>query len=74
MKKRNKLDNLQPFKPIRESALADKPLCVKIDRSIDAAIRAIPNRSEWLRNIIEEAAVKEGIFSNERCINEKDKS
>ncbi|MHC5914705.1 MAG: hypothetical protein ACYTXE_27770 [Nostoc sp.] len=61
MTKRNKLDNLQPLKPIRGVALADQPLCVKIDRDIDAIIRTMPERSTWLREAIETAAVEQGL-------------
>lgn len=61
MKKRNKLDNLQPLKPLREVALAETPLCVKVDREIDKAIRAMPERSAWLRNAIEKTAIEEGL-------------
>jgi hypothetical protein len=61
MKKRNRLDNLQPLKPLRDVALADKPLCVKIDRDIDAIIRTMPERSAWLREAIETAAIEQGL-------------
>jgi hypothetical protein len=63
MKKRNKLDNLQPLKPLREVALAETPLCVKIDRDIDAIIRTLPERSAWLREAIETAAIEQGLVS-----------
>ncbi|MBN3946393.1 MAG: hypothetical protein HWQ38_07840 [Nostoc sp. NMS7] len=63
MKKRNKLDNLQPIKPLREVALAETPLCCKIDRDIDAIIRAMPERSAWLREAIETAAIEQGLVS-----------
>jgi len=61
MKKRNRLDNLQPLKPLRDVALADKPLCCKIDRDIDAIIRTMPERSAWLREAIETAAIEQGL-------------
>ncbi|MBG1259647.1 hypothetical protein [Nostoc commune] len=61
MKKRNKLDNLKPFKPLGEQALAENPLCVKVDPEIDKAIRAMPERSKWLRNAIETAAIEQGL-------------
>ncbi|HYX18375.1 MAG TPA: hypothetical protein VE944_29220 [Nostoc sp.] len=61
MSKRNKLDNLKPIKPMREVALADQPLCVKIDRDIDAIIRTMPERSTWLREAIETAAIEQGL-------------
>lgn len=63
MKKRNRLDNLQPLKPMRGVALANKPLCVKIDPDIDKAIRALPETSAWLRKVIETAAIAEGLVT-----------
>lgn len=63
MSKRNKLDNLQPIKPMRGVALAEQPLCVKVDPEIDKAIRAMPERSAWLRNAIEAAAIEQGLVT-----------
>lgn len=74
MKKRNKLDNLQPLKPIREVALADQPLCVKIDRDIDKAIRAMPERSAWLREAIETAAIEQGLVTLKEDTLESDRT
>jgi hypothetical protein len=55
----NKLDNLQPFKPEGETALASQPLCVKVNREIDAKVRSLPNKSTWLRRVITEAVLRE---------------
>jgi hypothetical protein len=55
----NKLDNLQPFKPEGETALASQPLCVKVNREIDAKVRSLPNKSTWLRRVITEAVQRE---------------
>ncbi|MBD0328270.1 MAG: hypothetical protein ICV68_17765 [Pyrinomonadaceae bacterium] len=74
MKKRTRLDNLQPLKPLREVALADKPLCVKIDRDIDAAIRTMPERSAWLREAIESAAIEQGLVSTKEDATESDRT
>jgi hypothetical protein len=61
MKKRNKLDNLQHLKPMRDVALSNKPLCVKVDKIIYAAIYEMPDRSKWLRDTIESAAIEQGL-------------
>jgi len=53
--------NLKPF-PRGDSTsdpLADNPIQVRLSKSVDAAIRALPNRSEWLRRVISEAAQRE---------------
>jgi hypothetical protein len=55
----NKLDNLQPFKPDGETALAKQPLCVKVDKEIDAKVRSLPDKSTWLRRVITEAVQRE---------------
>lgn len=39
--------------------LAKSALCVKLPMEIDAVIRPMPNRSEWLRRVICEAAKRE---------------
>ncbi len=40
------------------------PLCVKVKPEISAAIRALPNRSEWLRRVITRAAQQELLNSD----------
>ncbi|NJR57281.1 MAG: hypothetical protein HC768_23820 [Acaryochloris sp. CRU_2_0] len=55
----NKLDNLQPFKPLAEEALSSQPLCVKVEKSIDARVRSLPDKSAWLRRVITEAVQRE---------------
>jgi hypothetical protein len=39
--------------------LADKPLCVKLPVDIDAYVRSLPHRSQWIRRVIVEAAKRE---------------
>jgi len=64
MTKRNKLENLKSYKPMRAVALAFKPLCVKVDQDIDQAIRALPQPSTWLRDVIENAAIAQELVKN----------
>jgi len=35
-----------------------KPVCVALPLEIDAIVRSLPNRSDWLRKIITEAVEK----------------
>lgn len=58
----NKLDNLKPFKPIGEKALSHRALSVKVTPELDRAVRSLPDRSAWLRRVIEAAARAEGIY------------
>ncbi len=44
-----------------EQSLAENPLCVKVNPEIDKAIRAMPERSKWLRKAIERVAIEEGL-------------
>jgi hypothetical protein len=46
------------FKP-KPGSYSSVPLSTYVTKDIDAAIRALPNRSEWLRRVITEAAQKE---------------
>ena len=51
------------FKPQGEippgEKLASKMLAVRVTESIDAAVRALPEKSAWLRRVISEAAKRE---------------
>lgn len=42
-----------------------KPLCVKLPPDIDEIVRALPNRSDWMRRVIVEAAQRELIRDSE---------
>jgi hypothetical protein len=55
------LENLKkaPFKPLGETAMSGKPLCVKVPQDIDDWVRALPNSSAWLREVIVAAAKEE---------------
>ena len=51
------------FKPQGElppgARLAKKPLAVKVLEDVDAAVRALPEQSAWLRRVIAEAVERE---------------
>jgi hypothetical protein len=47
------------YAPIGDEPLAGKALSVKVAPDVDALVRSLPNRSEWLRRVITEAAEKE---------------
>jgi hypothetical protein len=55
-------ENLKPYHfKSKGIGLKDKsmPLCVGMPPEIDALIRALPNRSEWMRRVLTEAAQRE---------------
>ena len=60
--KRNKLDNLEPFKPMGDEPLARRPICVKLPNELDKAIRSLPDTSAWIRSVLEAAAREKGIY------------
>jgi hypothetical protein len=62
---KNKLDNLKHFEPMENESLARQPLCVKLPVKVASAIRELPNKSDWLRRVITDAAFKEGLCSDE---------
>ncbi len=51
-------DYLTRFKP-KPDSLASKPVSVFLPKDIDAKVRAIPNRSQWLRETIAEKLSQE---------------
>ena len=55
-------DYLTRFKP-KLNALASQPVSVFLPKDLDAIIRALPNRSHWLRRIIAEAVYEEFLSS-----------
>jgi hypothetical protein len=56
-----KFDHLVPLPRADSSTgpLAASGLIARVEVPIDAAVRALPNRSEWLRRVITEAAQRE---------------
>ncbi|MBC7824755.1 MAG: hypothetical protein H7126_12975 [Candidatus Parcubacteria bacterium] len=52
-------DYLTRFKPSGEEALAEKPVSVFLPKELDQHVRLKPNRAEWLREAIAEAARRE---------------
>ena len=55
-------DYLTRFKP-KLNALASQPVSVFLPKELDAIVRALPNRSHWLRRIIAEAVYEELLSS-----------
>jgi hypothetical protein len=52
-------DNLRPAAQIGEEPLSRENLAVKLPPKIDAVVRALPNRSQWMRRVLVEAAERE---------------
>lgn len=52
-------DYLTRFQSTRDEPLADKPISVVLPKELDAYVRSLPNKSDWLRNAIADAARKE---------------
>ncbi|NDJ19476.1 hypothetical protein [Myxacorys almedinensis] len=52
-------DYLTRFRSMREEPLADKPIAVLLPKDVDAYVRSLPNKAEWLRSVITEAAQKD---------------
>lgn len=51
--------NPQEFLRCGVEPVASKPVAVKLPISIDEFVRSLPNKSEWLRKVIAEAAKAE---------------
>lgn len=52
-------DHITRFKPSGEEALADKPISVFLPKDLDQYVRSLPNKAEWLRQAISEAAKRD---------------
>ncbi|MCY7394233.1 MAG: hypothetical protein LH647_22875 [Leptolyngbyaceae cyanobacterium CAN_BIN12] len=46
----------------KTEAYARKPVSVLLPKDIDAVVRTLPNRTEWLRRVISEAVKREGLL------------
>ncbi len=46
------------FVPSGEPVMADKPICVRLEREIDHAIRGMADRTEFLREVITAAVLE----------------
>ena len=71
MSKQSKLHNRRDietrFKQVGDKPLSPQlpPINVRLTPDIDQLVRSLPNRSEWLRRVITEAAKKELISEQE---------
>jgi hypothetical protein len=61
------------FKQRHTVALAEKPIPVRLPVDIDAAVRKLSDRSEWLRRVITEAAQRELMTSTQATKRRKEK-
>jgi len=52
-------DYLTRFQPTGAEPLAEKPISVFLPKGIDAYVRSLPNRAEWLRRAIEQALLRD---------------
>jgi hypothetical protein len=53
-------DHLKPYQVVANDVqLAEKPLAVRVSAEVDTVIRALPNKAEWMRRVLTEAAEKE---------------
>jgi hypothetical protein len=53
------------YQPLGDTPLASDAVSVRLPVEVDAAVRAIPDRAEWLRRVITEAVVREGLIPQE---------
>ena len=52
------------FQPLGDSPLAADAVAVRLPTEVDAVVRAIPDRADWLRRVITEAVVQEGLIQD----------
>ena len=63
-KKRARVLKKFAIKPLGKKPLALSPLSVRVSVELDAVIRALPDTTKWLREVIERAAAADGIYKN----------
>lgn len=56
---RGRIENLKSMPRLGNEPLASQPLCVKVPKEVDAAVRSLSDTSAWLRRVITEAAQRE---------------
>lgn len=52
-------DYLTRFQPKGDAPMAERPLSVRLPSDVDAKVRSLPNRTEWLRDAILEKLQRE---------------
>jgi hypothetical protein len=55
-------DFLTRFQQQGDVAMAKQPITVRLPEDIDAIVRALPNRTEWLREAIMEKLDREDLL------------
>jgi hypothetical protein len=55
-----KVEQLKPYQSVAGKVqLAEQPLAVRVNEKVDALIRKLPNKAEWMRRVLTEAAERE---------------
>ena len=62
---RGKGGKFESFEARGKEPMADKPVSVKLPASLDDVLRGLPDRSQWIRRAIEEAAIAQGLWERE---------
>lgn len=57
-------NNTGRFEKEGNERLDPKPFCVKLPESLAEIIRAKPDKTDWLRQVIIDAAVRDGIWED----------
>lgn len=52
----------------KPGAYARTPVSVLLPKEVDRAVRSLPNRTEWLRRVITEAAERDGLLEAEQSL------
>lgn len=55
------------FESPYEKPMAEKPLSVRVEVDIDAYVRSLPNRTEWLREVIADAYERDIQAQQQNC-------
>jgi len=59
-------DYLTRFKP-KPDSLARKPLSVFLPKDVDAIVRSLPNRSQWMREAVIEKLMRDGLLPDQQA-------
>lgn len=59
---KGRVENLKFMPPLGDEPMAKNPLCVRVRKDVDAAIRALPDKAAWMREKLTEAAIADGLI------------
>lgn len=58
----------QKLKQLYDKPVAERPVAVKLPQDLDAYVRSLPNKSEWLREAIAEKRERDVALNQDQAL------